>query len=683
MTDVSSDPYTRSNATEVPYQTLVELSGDIIYVYDAAGMQTFINKHGLAVLGATPEEVIGQPWAKWIHPEDVSSTVERFTSMIASGEDSFNLEHRLVSKDGRVIPVLHSARVLRDDSGNATGVQGIARDISELQHAQTSLDQRVLELSTLNQVAQAVATITDLPKILDAVTGMIIRVQGAQGALIGVLSKSRLEMTLHFQSAERSDWQVPEGAEFHVSNLPGVLEVLRRGKPIVLEQSPLTSWPPQVRARLSESGIVKLMLVPMRVRGEPIGILAVGTNRDDGFADWQTRLAETVAAQVAGAVKTAAVLSAERRQRQKAESLQKTATTLAANLNLATVMDLILIEAGRVINNVGSGVYLLDAEELVLSEASGVQKSMVGRRIATSDSHPVAQIYRGGPAFIQSDADTTPEWAEAEEPNMFPYWAGAPLIAGGSVLGVLAVVVSRSAQSYKTEDARTLQAFAAHAATAIANAQYVQQTRHLAVVEERQRIARELHDSITQLLYSMALMTRGWQAMARSGHPPEVNETYERLNSLAQQTLREARLLIFHLRPVELSEMGLAGALRSRLDLVEKRAGIEARLETGDNLSVSQYEEEQLYHIAIEALNNSLRHSGATAVKVRMVSHGPSWTLEVIDNGKGFDLIAAGRGLGLANIKERAEMIDANVSIDSTPEQGTRIAVTSLPEGHP
>ncbi len=125
--------------SERRYKDLVELSTDFIYRSDRYGNQLFMNDAAYRMLEASPEEVNGQPWQKWIHPEDIKKTIEVFGEMMVKGTDAFNFENRFVSKSGKIIYVMHNVRVLRDEQGTILGTQGIARDITERKLADLAL----------------------------------------------------------------------------------------------------------------------------------------------------------------------------------------------------------------------------------------------------------------------------------------------------------------------------------------------------------------------------------------------------------------------------------------------------------------------------------------------------------------------------------------------------------------
>ena len=206
----------------------------------------------------------------------------------------------------------------------------------------------------------------------------------------------------------------------------------------------------------------------------------------------------------------------------------------------------------------------------------------------------------------------------------------------------------------------------------------IQEAATLAKLEERRRLARDLHDAVTQSLYSLSLMAEVARRRALAGDYQAANDSVARLGELALQSLKEMRLLVYELRPSALEQEGLTGALQSRLDAVERRSGIRARLldETEGNLPPGV--QVQFYLIAEEALNNALKHAAAGAVRVRVSSDGNAARLEISDNGKGFDHIArqSSSGLGLVSMRERAERMGGHFSLTTAPGYGTTICVS-------
>jgi PAS domain S-box-containing protein len=203
----------------------------------------------------------------------------------------------------------------------------------------------------------------------------------------------------------------------------------------------------------------------------------------------------------------------------------------------------------------------------------------------------------------------------------------------------------------------------------------IQEATTLATLEERQRLARDLHDAVTQSLYSLTLMAEAARRRAQVGDMVAAHEFIDRLGQLAQQSLKEMRLLVYELSPTALKEKGLAGALQARLDAVERRAGIHADLQMHLTRELSPEIQIQLYRIAEEALNNALKHAQASSVTLEVASNDHGVTLRISDNGIGFEnhVMNPSGGLGLTNMQDRAAKLGGKLEIESAPGEGTTI----------
>ena len=208
---------------------------------------------------------------------------------------------------------------------------------------------------------------------------------------------------------------------------------------------------------------------------------------------------------------------------------------------------------------------------------------------------------------------------------------------------------------------------------------YSKQAEEMAVMEERNRLARELHDSVTQSLHSSTLMAEAGQRLAGAGDIERARGYLIRLGEISQQALREMRLLVYELRPLALKEFGLVGALQQRLDAVERRAGVEAQLLIEEEFELPERIEEELFRVAMEGLNNALKHANPTKVTVSLQKNYkreiPCMELTITDDGLGFDPETRDDegGLGLVSMKERIEKLGGELTIISAPGEGTQV----------
>ncbi len=255
-------------------------------------------------------------------------------------------------------------------------------------------------------------------------------------------------------------------------------------------------------------------------------------------------------------------------------------------------------------------------------------------------------------------------------------WMGIPLVVKDRVIGLLSLTHEKP-NFYTQVHIRSALAIANQVAIAMENAHLYEQAHDLATLEERQRIAGELHDSVTQLLYGIGLYSAAAGRSVRESNFDLTEQIIGEIKENALQALREMRLLIYELHPPVLEDLGLVAALQASLDSVSVRTGLQASLKAEgiDRLPVSM--ECELYRVALEALNNLVKYAKAKRVSIdlRLVDNVVS--MEICDNGVGFDLAAAkaSGGFGLRNMELRVKQICGNLEVDSLPGCGTHIRV--------
>jgi signal transduction histidine kinase len=250
-----------------------------------------------------------------------------------------------------------------------------------------------------------------------------------------------------------------------------------------------------------------------------------------------------------------------------------------------------------------------------------------------------------------------------------------PLVVRGRIIGILSIANSKP-DAFTSQEATLALAVARQSAIAIENARLHERTRRVAVLEERQRLSRELHDSVTQALYGISLYAEAASRALSDGESEPAVANLKEIRDTTQEALREMRLLLYELRPPLLEEHGLAAALRARLQAVETRAGLEVDFECSGNGRLPVGAEQELYRLAQEALNNVLKHAHASRVKVRLDMAADRARLDIADDGVGFEpALRGGDGYGLRGMRERVERARGVLQIDSSPGQGTRVLV--------
>ena len=254
-------------------------------------------------------------------------------------------------------------------------------------------------------------------------------------------------------------------------------------------------------------------------------------------------------------------------------------------------------------------------------------------------------------------------------------WMVSPLVVNDITVGLVAVG-RRHPMQYKSEHASLFMAFSRQAAAAIENARLRRHETQAAAAAERSRLARELHDSVSQALFGVTLGIQTAQMVLDKESPAREPLNYS-LN-LANGALAEMKALIFELRPETLAAEGLMQALRKQTDALCKRHQIDTRIDSSiGEPAITLDAKEALYRIALESVQNTIRHAQATHVDISLAQAGNDVVLEVIDNGRGFDAKATYAGhLGLVSMRERAEQLGGSFDITSEIGKGTRIRVS-------
>lgn len=432
--------------------------------------------------------------------------------------------------------------------------------------------------------------------------------------------------------------------------------------------------------------IHSILCAPLPTGERIIGAVNAGSARRDAFTADDERLLVTFANQLATAIEKVRLMNTlEQRvadRTQELAALYDVTAIAAESLDLHSTLERMLERTLEAVGSALGAIHLLDEESETLRLAA--RRGLPAGGATQMDSLPANGdlvswvIERGKPIVVPAaPTDSPATWAACAEEH--PTYVGVPVRGRGRILGALSVLLERTEAPFKVEDLALLASIADHLGVVVENARLHQQAERAAVMEERERMARELHDSVTQSLYSVTLMAETGRRAASAGDLENTAHYLARLNETAQQALKEMRLMIYELRPPALERDGLVGALQQRLDAVEKRAGVESRLLVmmEDDAKLATPVEEALYRIAQEALNNSLKHAAATVVTVYICADDGRVELEVVDNGKGFDPGAAQHrgGLGLIGIQERTARIGGLLTLQSAPGAGTTVRV--------
>lgn len=610
-----------------------------------------------------------------IHPDDQNNVWDTIQTALQEVKP-FQLIYRLITADGAEKWVWEQGRGVFSLNGQLLALEGFITDTTERVQAYQLLEQRVAdrtrELSALYQVTAVASESLDLTTTLERSLEQILTVMGCKVGTIHLYDPGKDVLSL-------AVWQGLSSAIITKNNVspPGqdlAGWVIEHKEPLIVSD---ISCDPRATQLTLEDSPHAYVGAPMRARGRVLGVLSVMGETGQVFEVEEVALLASIADEVGVAVENSQLYEAERQQRRQADTLLQVASVVGSTLELNEVLARILDQLRRVVDYDSASVQLLEEDRLKTIAAHGFANTqqVLGVIFSPTES-PHYQVIADAKPLTLADA---PQFYSVFTRPPFSHirsWLGVPLQVQERVIGIIAVD-RQQFDGYTEEEVRLTTAFADQAALALENARLYQQAEQLAVVEERNRLARELHDSVTQSLYSLTLFAEVGRRAAEAGNLSQVVDYLIRLGQVTQQALKEMRLLVYELRASALEAEGLIGALQHRLDAVEKRAGIEARLEVGEMVELPAMVEEGLYRIAQEALNNALKHALATLVIVRINATAEGVELEVIDNGQGFSpaLVHNTGGMGLMSMQERAGQLNGALTIWAEPGAGARIKI--------
>jgi len=287
------------------------------------------------------------------------------------------------------------------------------------------------------------------------------------------------------------------------------------------------------------------------------------------------------------------------------------------------------------------------------------------------------QAARAGRPIVRKVADYPEDELQDVVRGEGVQWViSVPLTAKGRTVGAINLSTDHP-RAVTPEELSLLEAIGHQVGLAVENARLYEQAQQLAVVKERNRLARDLHDSVTQALYGVTLYAEAASRQLSLGEAGMTSDHLREIRATSQEALREMRLLIFELRSPMLMRDGLAAALQARLEAVEGRVGLKTEFRRGGSGRLPAELEEGLYRVAQEALNNVLKHANASRVTVHLYQDKRIVSLEITDDGIGFDPIVAreqGR-FGLRGMEERAVRLGGELRVQSSPGEGTSVRV--------
>jgi signal transduction histidine kinase len=528
----------------------------------------------------------------------------------------------------------------------------------------------------LLEAGLALSSELSLPVILQRIVGLAVDLTGARYGALGVLGP---DGTI----AEFITTGVSEAERAAIGHLPvgrGILGVLIEDA-IPLRLRDIAEDPRSFGFPANHPPMRSFLGAPVSARGQVFGNLYLTEKQDaEAFTDQDERALVMLAGQAGVAIENARLYQDVHDRARRLEAIREVATAMLAGSDPDQVLGLVARHAREL---VGADLATLAVPagpgELVVGAADGLHANELAGTVFPVDGSVSGEVIRTAKTVAVPDAAAD---ERIRQPALRAGGIGpalfAPLAVRGSVLGTLLVANATGGRPFGAADVQLTETFAEQAAVAVEHARLQQELGRLAVLEDRERIAKELHDGVIQALFAVGLGLQGSAMLARD---PDLQQRIGGAVEELDRVIGDLRNYIFGLRPGILADRQLDQALRRLAEELEHKAGVVTVVEVDPAAAAALAEvAAEVVQLAREVLSNVSRHAQATTCRVSLYRDAATVVLEIDDDGRGFDPATArpggqGRGQGLGNLRARAQAIGGRVEIDSHPDEGTRVRV--------
>jgi PAS domain S-box-containing protein len=700
---------------EEQYRSIFESTTDALIIYDMEAMIVEANPAACRLYGYSYDEFVGMSSSAIIDPAYFDNLDEFLERLRSGGHFSAQAINR--HRDGSEIHVevhgtyftykgqRHLLAVVRNITEQVQAIQLLeqrveerTRELSELLETSREVaienarlyvesSQRADEIQTLFTVQQAIISPLDPDAVLQLIADEARRLTSTRVSAVYLLEGDRLRLSvLSGDYGEHLHVGLEFPAEGTISNL-----AMQAGKPILIADA-LND--PRVDTDVArQRGVKCYMVVPLISGTQPIGTISVIDKMIGPFGADDERVLALLAPGAVIGLENARLYQEEQARRQEADKRRKIAeglrdilTIINSNRSLTEILDYIVAQASRLLESNAAAIFRVEgAHTAVIEAVTGLPYdfSIVGMEILTDDD-ALERMKERRPIMESDISLDVPDLSTIDDPqrrevieHMLTHYRsamGMPLMVNDEIYGGL-VLYYTTRREFSDEDAALLAAFGDQAALAIENARLRKQSEESAAAAERSRLARDLHDAVTQMLFSATLIAEVLPRLWKD-NPPEGEKRLQDLRRLTKGALAEMRTLLLELRPTGLTEVPLGDLMRHLVEAVSGRTNMNIHLAVEGQSTLPGETQVMLYRIAQEALNNIIKHSRATTVEVGLCYGAEAVELCVNDNGQGFDLQAIPAGhMGLKIMHERAASIGAELHVESQPGQGTRIQI--------
>ena len=568
----------------------------------------------------------------------------------------------------------------RDELGRLAQSFNTMRE--QLRTSRAEMEDRNQELSVLNEVALTVSQSLDLQEVLDRALETVTDKLRMEASFIRLLDRATGSLTLRAcqGATEGLCREIKQRRKDPARDISS--EVVRTGKTYFVNNMATESRFEGLWDRMDERSYI---LVPLKSKGSVVGTLGLVSYPGRPMSDRAVVVMEAIAHEIGIAIENALLLAESQQNEHEAITLSQLGTQVSASLALKEVLNAVA-EAARKLLEADIGlVGLIDEEHqvFVLKAAAGIRsEALIGVRAPVAGLAPGSNWMSGQPVMAEINDSDQPILFDEDliKDEKIASFLTVPLERGERILGLIQVM-TRQPRRFLPRDAQLLMRLAHHVVVTIENARLYRQLRYLAVLEERDWLAREMHDHLSQTLGYMNIKTSMIDDLLVGGQVDQAREGLQELKDAAKIAYTDVREAIFNLRTSVSPGAGLLGTLQDYLVDYRMHYGLDARLIIAeeDLAELSPEVAAQLLRIIQEALVNVRKHASADKVRITCRPDGDQVDITIEDNGRGFAPDQAPgadqQHYGLQIMRERAESMGGSLVLDSQPGRGTRVIV--------
>ena len=657
----------------------------------ADGPNEYCSKGWMEYTGMKQGQELGYGWLEAFHPEDREAHFAKWRAATETG-GLFESVARIRGSDGVYRWFLTQGVPLRDESGKIVRWYGTNVDIDERKRAESLLQGE-------KQLLEMIATGVPLKQILNALCGIIEEQRPGTLASVLLMNPDGVHLNVIAGPKLPNEWTrqmelMPIGPSAGSCGTAAY-----RGSPVIV--SDIASDPlwdvPEHRAAALRHGLRASWSNPvLSWKGDVLGTFCMYYQEPRAPTSKDLELIELATHLVRIAIERdraqGALRASERVARSHVEVMMRSLDVLATESAPEKFNGEMLRTIGQHLRAVRVVLFLRNPQDDTVRMHLVIEDD---RQIAVHSDHPFANdpsAWKNRPLFqellftkspvvvddVDCDARVEPEFREYLKRHRCQRFMGVPMFVSGELRGFIGIHHSEKG-SYRADEIELAQALAHHVMMAAHGQELVEQQREAAILKERTRMARDIHDTLAQGFTGVIIQMEAAEEALLEEDPEHAVGHVRRARELARDSLGEARRSVHALRPQALERAAFADALRAIVKNTAAGTALHTEFQIiGKPHDLSPAVEENLLHIGQEALTNTLKHAHASNFSARISFDSDAVHLELRDNGDGFDVDGInGGGIGLIGMKERADQIGATVNVVSEPGNGTKITAVS------